>query len=95
MIPVFKRLQNIVRKGENAGYSIFSFSHNVFKTSLFSGSFKLAIVWLRVKETTKATEKNHNWYQYVKVSVLKVHKEISLAGSVDLRSDFTFLSVRS
>ena len=33
---VFGRVENIVGEGENAGYSIFSFSHNVFKSFLFS-----------------------------------------------------------
>ena len=32
-----KRLENIVGKGENAGYQNFSFSHNVFKSFLSQG----------------------------------------------------------
>ena len=36
--------ENIVGKGENTGYRIFSFSHNVFKGFLL-GSWKFAIVW--------------------------------------------------
>ena len=34
------RVENIVGKGENAGTSIFSFSHNVFKSPLFRGCLK-------------------------------------------------------
>ena len=29
------RMENIVEKGENAGYSVFSFFHNVFKKYFF------------------------------------------------------------
>ena len=35
MISVFYRIESIV--GENAGYSIFTFSHNVFKMLLTQG----------------------------------------------------------
>ena len=31
---VVERVENIVEKGENAGYQYFSFSHNVFKRLL-------------------------------------------------------------
>ena len=44
MISVFDPVENIVGQGENAGYhgwrlvtSIFSFSHDVFKSFLFQG----------------------------------------------------------
>ena len=30
MIPIADRVENIVGKGENAGYQHFSYSHNVF-----------------------------------------------------------------
>ena len=33
MISVFDRLENIVGKGENAGYLHFYFSHNVFMSN--------------------------------------------------------------
>ena len=33
----FRRVENIVGKGENADYQHFSFSHNVFKSLLFQG----------------------------------------------------------
>ena len=35
MISLPDMIENIVGKGENAGYSIFSFSHNVFSKDLF------------------------------------------------------------
>ena len=34
---VLGRVENIVGKGENAGYKLFSFSHNVFKRLLSKG----------------------------------------------------------
>ena len=34
MLGQIVRIENIVGKGENAGYRIFSFSHNVFKRLL-------------------------------------------------------------
>ena len=37
MTSVFDIVENIVEKGENAGNSIFSFSHNVFKRLLSQG----------------------------------------------------------
>ena len=38
---VLGRVENIVGKGENAGYQhFFSFSHNVFKSLLFQGCKK-------------------------------------------------------
>ena len=37
MIFDFDRVENIVGKGENAGYQHFSFSHNVFKRLLIQG----------------------------------------------------------
>ena len=35
MIFLHDRVENIMGKGENGGYSIFSFSHNLFKRLLF------------------------------------------------------------
>ena len=43
MISDCERLENIVRKGENAGYQHFLLSHNVFKFSS-PGSCKPRIV---------------------------------------------------
>ena len=37
MTGVTDWVENIVGKGENAGYQHFSFSHNVFKKLLFQG----------------------------------------------------------
>ena len=45
MIFVLDRVENIVGKGENAGYQHFSFSHNVFKRLLSWGSLKVGIAW--------------------------------------------------
>ena len=36
-------VENIVGKGENAGYKHFSFSHNVFKRLLFQGREKFGL----------------------------------------------------
>ena len=36
-ISICDMVENIVRKGENAGYQLFSFSHNVFKSFPFQG----------------------------------------------------------
>ena len=42
---VFDRDENIVEKGENAGFQPFPFSHYVFKKCLLSQPLKLSIVW--------------------------------------------------
>ena len=50
MISVFDRVENIVGKGENAGYQHFLlFPHNVFERILSRGSLKVWIVCLTVK----------------------------------------------
>ena len=41
----FGKVENIVGKGENAGSTIFSFSHNVFEGLFSTGSLKPVIVW--------------------------------------------------
>ena len=41
---VLDTVENIVGKGENAGYQHFLLSHNIFKTS-FSMYIKVGIVW--------------------------------------------------
>ena len=38
---VLERVENIVGKGENAGYQPFLLSHNIFKNHLFQGREKL------------------------------------------------------
>ena len=57
IISVIDRVENIVGKGEIAGTSNFSFSHNVFKrllsqtrqkVSLCGNGLKVRIVWWRV-----------------------------------------------
>ena len=37
MISLLNKVENTVGKEENAGYRIFSFSHNFFKSLLFQG----------------------------------------------------------
>ena len=45
MISVFDRVENIVRKGENAGYQHFLLFPQCFQKVFFSGSLKVGIVW--------------------------------------------------
>ena len=45
MISAFDRLENIVRKGENAGYQHFLLFPQCFQKASFLGSFKGGIVW--------------------------------------------------
>ena len=42
---VHDRVENIVGKGENAGYQHFLLFHQCFQEASFSGSLKLGIVW--------------------------------------------------
>ena len=42
---VFGRVENIVAKGENAGYQHFPFFPQCFQKASYSGSFKVVIVW--------------------------------------------------
>ena len=46
---VLGRVENIVGKGENAGYQHFLLYPKCFQKTSFSGSFKVGIVWYRVK----------------------------------------------
>ena len=45
MISVFNSLQNIVGKGENAGYQHFLLLPQCFQKASFLGSLKVGIVW--------------------------------------------------
>ena len=45
MISVFDRVENIVGKGENAGYQHFLLLPVCFQNASFLGSLKLGIVW--------------------------------------------------
>ena len=45
---VFARVENIVGKGENAGYHHFILFPQWFQKLSFSGSLKVGIVWQRV-----------------------------------------------
>ena len=45
MISVFHRVENIVRKGEKAGYQHFHLFPQCFQKASFSGSLKGGIVW--------------------------------------------------
>ena len=49
MISVFGRVENIVGKGEYAGYQHFLLFPQCFQKASFLGSFKVRIVWKRVK----------------------------------------------
>ena len=56
MMSAFDRVENIVGKGENAGY------HNVFKSLLSKLPDKFGIVWQRVWEgRLEGTEKKKKW----------------------------------
>ena len=46
---VFGRVDNIVGKGENAGYQHFLLFPQCFQKASFQGSFKVGIVWERIK----------------------------------------------
>ena len=45
MISVSDRVENMVGKGENAGYQHFLLFPQCFQKALFSGSFKVGMVW--------------------------------------------------
>ena len=45
MISVFDRVENIVGKGENAGYQHFLLFPRCFQTASVLGSLKVGIVW--------------------------------------------------
>ena len=46
---VFARIENIVGKGENAGYQHFPLFPKCFQKLSFFGSLKVGIVWKRIK----------------------------------------------
>ena len=48
MISVFNRVENIVGKGENAGYQHFLLFPQCFHKASSPGSLKVGIVWKRV-----------------------------------------------
>ena len=52
---VFDRTENIVGKGENAGYQHFRLFPQCFQKASFSGSVKVGIMWKRVKEWAKSS----------------------------------------
>ena len=45
MISVYDSVENIVGKGENAGYQHFLLSPHCFQKAFFPGWFKVGIVW--------------------------------------------------
>ena len=47
---VFGIVENIVRKGENAGYQHFLLFPQCFQKALYTGSLKVVIVWSKVKD---------------------------------------------
>ena len=48
---VSNRVENVVRKGENAGNQHFLLFPQCFQKFTFSGSLKVGIVWYRVNKT--------------------------------------------
>ena len=70
MISVFDRVENIVGKGEDAGYQHLLLFPECFQKASFLGSFKVEIVWKRVRQWSSllAREKrpfeNQNGYQH-------------------------------
>ena len=48
MISVFHRVENILGKGENAGYQHFLLFPQCFQKASFLGSLKVRIMWQRV-----------------------------------------------
>ena len=53
IISVFDRVENIVGKGENAGYQYFLFFPQCFQKASFQNSSTGVIVWEWVKESEK------------------------------------------
>ena len=49
MIFDFDRVENIVGKGENAGYQHFLLFPQCFHKAFYSGALKVGIVWYRVQ----------------------------------------------
>ena len=49
LIPCFDRVENIVGKGENAGYQHFLLFQQCFKKAFYTALLKLMIVWSRIK----------------------------------------------
>ena len=49
MISIFDRVENIVGKGESAGYQHFLLFPQCFQKRYFSGWLNVEIVWQRVK----------------------------------------------
>ena len=45
LISVFNRVENVVGKGENAGYKYFLLFPQCFQKASFSGLLKVGIVW--------------------------------------------------
>ena len=53
---VFGRVENIVGKGENAGYQHFLLFLQYFQKACLSRSLKIVTVWIRVNAFTKNTD---------------------------------------
>ena len=54
-ISVFNKVENIVGKGENAGYRHFLLFQHCFQQPSLSWSVKVGIVWYRVKCRLKSS----------------------------------------
>ena len=71
MIYVFSRVENIVGRGENAGYLHFLLLHKVFKSSLSQGCYKLLLcgkelIVMRVTHTATVKiffMRQHRWIE--------------------------------
>ena len=62
MISLFDSLENIVEKGENAGYKHFLLFPQCFQKLSVSGSLKIRIVWYRVNSfPSKTGGKSCHW----------------------------------
>ena len=53
---VLEKVENIVGKGENAGYQHFLLFLQCFQTASFQGSLKVEIVWERVERKNCALQ---------------------------------------
>ena len=62
IISLSNAVENIVVKGENAGYQHFFLFLLCFQTPSFSGSLKVGIMWYRVTWSYKTSYKTYKTY---------------------------------
>ena len=70
---VLEGVQNIVGKGENAGYQHFLLFTRCFLKSSVSGSVKVRILWYRVKETKKMKDKTFEKQRNMNLFKINLH----------------------